>query len=266
MRELPRRSVVASLAAASVALAVACAPFGTSDGDTELAVDASSGPSTDGAPDAPPPAIVDGASDAPVFDGGPVGPGTCLDFTSAAHGVTATNANRNADGYTLEIHNGVTSSIRKSFTVSANITKVAKSVVTVAASANATGDWSNGAYVDVMAQYLGDATSYTSAPAMELEALKSRLELNVWNEQNAYDRAYPIALASLPPHASIFRLSTEWAAGKTTLDVGDASFSISTKKSSTSTTRFTVVLGGKTYGGGAPSLTINVKMLCVDLQ
>ena len=269
MRALLRRPFVASLASAAlVAFVVACAPFGASDADTELGVDAASSSTMDGSLVDAPPSSDDGSSDAQVVDGpaGPPGPGTCLDFTTGTHGVSATGATHGADGYELEIRAGATSSIRKLFAAPTNVMKITRSVVTVVASASLGGAWQDGAYADIMAQYLGDSVSYTAAPAMELEAMKAKLELNVWHAANNYDRAYPIALATLPTKTSIFRLSTAWAAGTSTLDVGDTEFPLTTKQTTASATHFTVVVGGKTYNGGTPTIALTVKMLCVDLQ
>ncbi len=264
MRALrPLAAALTLVAAALGTRALACTPFGAGASPTN-GDDAASGlPGPDGSPDdAASGSEPDGGADA-GSDPDPLG--TCLDFTTDTHGVTSEGATRGAEGFTLEIAPGKASSIRKTFT--ANVATITKSVVTVFASATATGTWATASYVDVMAQYLGDRTDFTAVPAMELELLQARLELNVWNAPNHSDGTYKIDLASLPPATSTFRIETTWPKGITNVDIGAAHFPITTAPTPTvSTNRFTVVVGGRTYDGTTPKVVFTVKKLCVDLR
>lgn len=263
-RRLFLHSVVAG--ALSAAGVLACTPFGAAGG----AVGDDASPTSDASFDgAPPPASpdIDGGADAELpLDGGAAGPGTCLDFRTGTHGMTATGATHGPEGYRLEIGPGRTSSIRKTFTAPLGDLSIAHSVVSVLATSSRNGPFDTGAYLDLMAQYLGPTASYQSAPAMELEALETRLELNVWNAPNTYDRPYPIEVSGALPSPTLIRIDTRWADGQTRVTLGSAAFPLTTKKTSTTASAFTVVVGGKTYGGTTPNVTLTVQMLCVALE
>lgn len=263
-----RRSVVVIVAggALTTALGLACAPFGaasTADDDEDgSASDASV------AADGPPPTLIDGATppDGSGVDAS-LGPGTCFDFTTGTHGMTETNATATADGYVLSIRAGQFSSIRKTFTTAQNVS-LGKSTVRVLASAAIEGKWGPETYVDVMAQYLGDAPSYTAAPAMSLELLQSRLELNVWHAANTFDGTYMIetpALAAGGP-ARWLAIESSWAQGKTDVVLDGTTFPFATKKTTSQSTELTLVIGGTVHDGPMPGVLLTVKALCVELR
>ena len=128
--------------------------------------------------------------------------------------------------------------------------------------------WEDGAYLDLLAQYLGDTTSYASAPAMELELLRSSLELNVWHAPDKFDDTYVIQTGALTTSDSpvVSQIATSWPEGKTTVSLPGQDFPFATRATSTSTTRFTVVLGGTSHAGSTPKIVVTVQTLCVALE
>jgi hypothetical protein len=250
---------------------VTCAPFGRAGNDAKVNADADSDADASVSSDAANANIdsSDGSlrsSGDAAADGG-LGPG-CFDFKLGSHGFTATGSTSRSDvtGFVIEVGGGKSGSVRGTLPQAPN--KITKSVVSAVISVEESGPWTQPGYIDLFAQYFGSATSYVTAPAMELELTEAALEVNVWHMANVYDNnssSYALSTPDLPTGAANMKLSTIWSTGTSDLAFGSYSRQVTAKATTATSDVLSIVFGGSGHGS-TPMVTVRLSSVCVQLQ
>src|SRR5262249_15632307 len=127
--------------------------------------------------------------------------------------------------------------------------------------------WQSSGYFDLFSQFLGNATSYTGAPAWEIERTKDGLDVDVWHDKgsNNYDGSFKFVIAAAPSGSSTATLTTDWSKGSSLLTFGNVSKLIPENPTTKSSDTSTLVVGVSDRGSGI-SLALTVKQVCITLE